>query len=228
MNVTTVCCCWCNVLCWKQTSSQRVEWAQARQIHSKLQNYFFSGTQRAHFISWCKGGKKNNYNVLKCLYTCIHTQRIKIRVTNTVKGCYFVFDWRPWCFCQRPDKQRREIRKTPRFPHIRQRSKSLVPFPKWPKMTLSDSVLEKLPNDCSVMLMTCGRFSAFRNTNIHSAPSVGMSLATCAFPLCLSFSAALPRLSLQAHAGGCWQNATEPWQQTSRWSSSHLPFQSCP
>lgn len=39
------------------------------------------------------------------------------------------------------------------FHHIRQRSKGLFPFFKCPEMPLSDTTLEKLSNNCSVMLV---------------------------------------------------------------------------
>lgn len=72
---------------------------------------------------------------------------------------------------------------TPRFYHIAPRSKSLVPFPN----SWNDTVLEKWSNNCSVMLLICGYFSAFTDANIYSAPSMSVSLAACLFAVCLSF-----------------------------------------
>lgn len=57
--------------------------------------------------------------------------------------------------------------------------KELSPFPQKPGIPLTDTRLVKLSNYCSVMLMTSGHFSAFRNINVLSAASMTVSLDAC-------------------------------------------------
>lgn len=117
-----------------------------------------------------------------------------------------VFEWGLWCFCWRPDKQWREIRKTLtlRFPHIWHRSKSSVPFPS----SLESHALTLCWRNDPITARSCWWHSV---TSLHSGIQTSIQLLSWACPLEGCF---LLCLSLLAPASGSWQSDAEPWQQT--------------